>query len=446
MSIDEFNAYMAQNGFHTTTATLTFDVTNVDPDDYATTKGAVAEFGNSACAGSSGFVTKLYGPDNPPNLSHPPGTLKQEYNDTCCAAADCPEGWANPNPGEAIFVDAAQQCQVTVWIDPAEHGYEVDCDGVVHEAVGANMYGIEVDVVSILVGTDGSLWPMPNAISTTNEICFEEPTEPDPNPELETADVIAVEDVTASAVDPAAVYPLVDDLSCGAGDSEFFLKFDLSDLPGPVQAAELHLRSWPDGSGDGDGADVYLVLDNEWSEDTLTWNTRPPISGAALDRVSPVGLDQAYVLDVSAAVADPGVYSFALVPQAGDLNGVHFHSKESSAVLGPTLHVEYVADDGASAGDSGGGGSSGGGDGNPSTGASTTASDGGTQSSGNGTSGAGGGLPPFGGDRGGDSGCSCSGGRQGDHLAWSALTILGLLGFRRRSGRRHSAAEPRPGG
>jgi MYXO-CTERM domain-containing protein len=426
MSIDEFNVYMSQNGLHTPAATLTFDVTGVDPNDYVATKGALVEFADLGCAaGPAGFTTKLYGPDDPPNLSHPPGTLKQEFNDACCAQADCPEGWADPNASAQIFVDGSEQCLVTAWIDPAEHGYTIDCDGTVYEGVGPNLYGVQIDAVSILVGTDGALWPMPNAISTTNEICFEPPTDdPDPGPDMQTMDVAAIEDVTASAAFPDAVYPEVADLSAGAGDSEFFVKFDLGAIPGTIVSAHLQLASMPDNSADGDGADVWFVADNDWSEATLTWNGRPAPSGAALDRVGPVALGQTYVLDVSAAVADPGVYSFALVPQAGDQNGIHFLSTEGSATQGPVLHIEYVIVDGGADGTGSAGGTS-----NGSGSAGVETSDAGTAAD----TGPAGGLPGLDGSRGGDSGCTCRGGG-GDlgGLCGLGLLGLGLLGLRRR--------------
>jgi len=341
MPIAQFNTYMAQNGLHTATATLTFDVTNVDPDHYFGTKGALAQFDDSACTtGVTGFITKLYGPDDPPNLNHPPGTLKQEFNDECCPNPPCGEDWASPNPSATIFSDGSELCTVEVWLNPTDHGYHIDCDGNLHDASGPNVYNVQIDQASILVGVNGTTWPMPNAVSTWNEICFETV-----GPSHETMDLPAMEDVTASSYHPTSVYPYVDDLSCGAGDSEFFMKFDVTGIPGLIEGARLHLHSLDDGSANGDGGDLYLVTDNGWSENTLTWNTRPAVSGNALDRVSPVDQDQAYALDASAAVTGLQWYSLALIPQPGDTNGVHFHSQESSPTLGPILRVTYTVED-----------------------------------------------------------------------------------------------------
>ena len=108
MTMDEFNDHMATNATFTETATLVFDATGIDPDDFFSTKGAIASLGDNTC--TTGYAVadvtiKLYGPDDPPNEMHPPGTLKQEYNNTCCGQASCPESWASPNPSDEIFVD-----------------------------------------------------------------------------------------------------------------------------------------------------------------------------------------------------------------------------------------------------------------------------------------------------------------------------------------------------
>src|SRR6185503_4551468 len=63
-----------------------------------------------------------------------------------------------------------------------------------------------------------------------------------------------------------------------------------------------------------------------------------------------------YGWDVSAAVSAPGGYAFAIVPEATDVNGAHFFSKEGSSTFTPYLAVEYSTTGGGGEGGSGGGG------------------------------------------------------------------------------------------
>jgi MYXO-CTERM domain-containing protein len=343
-TLDEFNAAMDASGDRVTTLSLRFDVTGVNPPDFFNSKGCLAEFDDESCSEGTGYAAadlKVYGTADPPNNAHPPGTLKFEYGSDCCPVPPCGEGWADPNPSAPIFVDGTEQCTVHVWIDPAEYGYSIDCGGTIFEALGDNDQGLGVTELSILRRIDGG-WAMPNASSTWNEVCFEPPAI---DPGGAVLEVPAIEDVTAAVPSPDSVYPLLEDLSVGAGDSQSYLKFDLNGVPGLVTEARLflHLSNAP--SSEGSGGDAYLVADSSWSESTLTWNSRPATAGAALARVAPASTFTWHSWDVSAAVGAPGLYSFAIVPQSGDTNGAHFFSKEGSATLRPYLRVEYTVED-----------------------------------------------------------------------------------------------------
>jgi hypothetical protein len=91
---------------------------------------------------------------------------------------------------------------------------------------------------------------------------------------------------------------------------------------------------------------VYAVADSNWSETTLTWNDRPPYSGASFGRIGPATADQAVTLDLGTAVTGPGTYSFAVVSPPTDGNGTHFFSKEGSPADGPSLRISYSVTDG----------------------------------------------------------------------------------------------------
>lgn len=153
-------------------------------------------------------------------------------------------------------------------------------------------------------------------------------------------DFPAVEDVTVAPHLAASVYPDVRDLSVGAGDSEFYVKFRVGALPGRVVQAQLLLQSSTDRSAEGDGASVFAAANASWSESTLTWNARPGPRGPQLGRVNGVSVNQRYTLALPAdAVPAPGTYAFAVLPAASDSNSAHFDSREVSGSRGPVLRL-----------------------------------------------------------------------------------------------------------
>lgn len=436
--VDGFNAWTASHG-GVTDVQLRFDVTGVVPSDYFNTKGGLANLDDSTCAVGAGLALKVYGTAEPANDSHPPGTLKLEFGDGCSTLSDEGETWADPNPSETVFSTGAERCDVEVWLDPATFGYRLSCDTGTWDAVGDNIYGTSVDGISLLSLIDGSTWRMDNATTTWNEVCWEVEDGGgdtgggdggsgdgggDGGTTGGTLELGAVADVTASQYTPDAVYGDVSDLSVEHGDSEVYLRFDLSSVPGRITSAALVLTASSDGSAEGSGGDAWAVSDDTWSEDSLTWNNRPAAGGSALSRVAPVSVGQVCTWDVSAAVSAAEPVSFAILPQATDTNGSHFLSKEASAGSGPRLVVTWTED--------GGGGDGGG-----------TGGDGGGGSDGGSTGGDGGDGPGdegLGEDTGGAAaagatmGCACAGGGPARAGLVGAL-LLGLAaGVRRRRG------------
>jgi large repetitive protein len=362
-TIDEFNALMSGSGEALDKVTLTFDVTGVNPADFAGSKGCLVDFTDNSCALGAAANLKVYGPDDPPNLAHPSGSLKFEFGNQCCAAPPCQgEGWAEPNASAQIFFDGTEQCTVTAWVDPGTIGYKLECNSGVFEGVGDNTDGLKVNQIAALSRVDGG-WLIPNGVSLANEVCFEQGP-PDPNQPV-SIDVPVLEDVTA-AMGLAGVYPVTADLAVGADDSEIYLKFDLSGVPGTIQKAEIMLHQSDDGSADGDGGDAFAVPDSSWSETSLTWSTRPVSEGGSLARQGPISAFDWYRWDVTAAIDGSDVQSFAIKPQPSDANSAHFFSKEGSSTSAPFLRVEYIPGEGTGgdastgAGTGGGAGGSGG--------------------------------------------------------------------------------------
>src|SRR5687767_15549969 len=95
MTVDEFNATMATRP-PVDALTLSFDATGVNPNDFAGSKGALADLTDLGCAAGGSLALKVYGPEDPPNTAHPSGTLKHEYGYNC-GPTPYTETWADPN-------------------------------------------------------------------------------------------------------------------------------------------------------------------------------------------------------------------------------------------------------------------------------------------------------------------------------------------------------------
>lgn len=150
----------------------------------------------------------------------------------------------------------------------------------------------------------------------------------------------AVEDVTVDPLHTGAVFPDVNDLSVGAGDSEFYVKFRVASLPGRVVRAQLLLRSSAYPSAEGTGASVFAAARDDWSERTLTWSARPGPRGARLARLDGVAVDTAYALELPReTVSAAGTYAFAVLPEPGDANSAHFDARERAPGRGPVLRL-----------------------------------------------------------------------------------------------------------
>ncbi len=101
----------------------------------------------------------------------------------------------------------------------------------------------------------------------------------------------AVEDVTVAPSSPTTVYPDVNDLSVGAGDSEFYVKSRVPAVRGRVVRAQLLLQSSTDRTAMGTGASVFRAGSASWSETSLTWSARPGTAGGRLGRIDGVKVD-----------------------------------------------------------------------------------------------------------------------------------------------------------
>jgi hypothetical protein len=120
-------------------------------------------------------------------------------------------------------------------------------------------------------------------------------------------------------------------LRAGAPTYNSYLKFEVPALSGPVQSAKLRLYVTDDGP---DGGSVYLVSNDylgtstPWDESNLNWNNAPAIGGTPLGAIGAANLNAWAELDVTAAIAGSGIYSFGL--SSGSANSVLYSSKEGA--------------------------------------------------------------------------------------------------------------------
>jgi Calcineurin-like phosphoesterase len=101
-----------------------------------------------------------------------------------------------------------------------------------------------------------------------------------------------------------------------AGDQhESFLKFSVAGLTGEVRSAILRVYVR---DGTTDGPAVYPT-DTNWSEETLTWKTRPAETGPGVADAGDVPAGGHYDFDVTSLVSGNGTYSFGLKQPGTDM-------------------------------------------------------------------------------------------------------------------------------
>jgi chitodextrinase len=110
----------------------------------------------------------------------------------------------------------------------------------------------------------------------------------------------------------------------GSTEAHTYLKFDLSGVA-PVTRARLRLYVT---DASTTGGSVYAGASSSWSEGTITWQTKPSATGAALATVGAVAVGQWVEWDVSALVRGPGTYT--LVVRDGGSDPAWFASGETA--------------------------------------------------------------------------------------------------------------------
>jgi acid phosphatase type 7 len=148
----------------------------------------------------------------------------------------------------------------------------------------------------------------------------------------------ASEDAHVHEAEPSTAFGsqrdlFVDGESAAGGAWEAYLKFDVSGVAGPVE--RVVLRAYVhDATTDGP---QVLAADSDWSEDGLTWASRPATRGPALADAGALALRTWAEWDVTGLVSGDGTVAVALVPTSAD--GLVLVSSEGAASKRPQLLV-----------------------------------------------------------------------------------------------------------
>ena len=119
-------------------------------------------------------------------------------------------------------------------------------------------------------------------------------------------------------------------------DVETYLRFAVPSGQGAVESARLRVFAY---TGTANGPAAY-TSSNSWSENAITWGTRPARTGTATDDKGTIGANTWVEYDVSSLITTAGTHSLVLAGTSSD--GVDFRSKEASADR-PLLVVTFAA-------------------------------------------------------------------------------------------------------
>ncbi len=108
-------------------------------------------------------------------------------------------------------------------------------------------------------------------------------------------------------------------------ETDTYLKFTVRGVTGPVTSAKLRLYVVDASTS---GGILYSVADTTWTEGTITWNTKPPASGAAIGPAGKAALGTWVEIDLGSKINGNDTYSLALVGSYPD--AAWFSSKEGT--------------------------------------------------------------------------------------------------------------------
>ena len=76
------------------------------------------------------------------------------------------------------------------------------------------------------------------------------------------------------------------------------------------------------------GGDFYVVSDNSWQEETVTWNSAPAALTNLLGSIGSVSTNNWYEVDLTSLITGDGTYSLRISSTSSD--GADYSSKEGA--------------------------------------------------------------------------------------------------------------------
>ncbi|MHA1338606.1 MAG: CBM96 family carbohydrate-binding protein [Promethearchaeota archaeon] len=142
----------------------------------------------------------------------------------------------------------------------------------------------------------------------------------------------AIDDAPVYSDQPDANHGSDGEAFVGLNDGWFYIKFNSSEIPNNTSGklyskAELRFCRLNNDENYIVDFKVHAVNDNNWDEDTITWNNKPPLGSELYSGTSNPNEGE-YVVDVTEQIKN-GIVSFAIVSTTSDGN-IKIGTKESS--------------------------------------------------------------------------------------------------------------------
>ncbi|HEU5098365.1 MAG TPA: Ig-like domain-containing protein, partial [Roseiflexaceae bacterium] len=194
-------------------------------------------------------------------------------------------------------------------------------------AAGAN-YTAQISGVKDVAG---------NTLAGTYSWSFSTAATPQPG---STFSFTPVADTYVSQASPGSNYAGSNQMQAVGGSSakQIFIRFDVSGLPAGASVSSAKLRLYVSNDSTSGGI-IQSVSRNDWPE-ALTWALKPELDGPVRATLGSVALNATVEVDLSAAIAGNGSYSFAITLPNANTNTLAYATRENStATSRPQLIV-----------------------------------------------------------------------------------------------------------